>query len=247
MNENENQQGYNNQTGYSDQTAYSNQQGYTGQTTYNNQQGYADQTAYNNQQGYAGQTPYGNQQGYADQNGYYNQQSYAGQATYGNQTGYYQAGQNESELAVIPPNSSGSALALGIIGLVLTFIGIPFFGVIGGGIALILGICAIGLGQSAKNKTDRRKGKGGFVLGIITVCFACVMSVGFLVAGLSVRAVAINRGMPLLAKHGSALTFGVIGMLISIGSESDLEALEDEINNASRSYYNIPDIDFDIE
>ena len=247
MNENENQQGYNNQTGYSDQTAYSNQQGYTGQTTYNNQQGYADQTAYNNQQGYAGQTPYGNQQGYADQNGYYNQQSYAGQATYGNQTGYYQAGQNESELAVIPPNSSGSALALGIIGLVLTFIGIPFFGVIGGGIALILGICAIGLGQSAKNKTDRRKGKGGFVLGIITVCFACVMSVSFLVAGLSIRAVATNNGMPLLAKHGSALTFGVIGMLISIGSESDLEALEDEINNASRSYYNIPDIDFDIE
>ena len=242
MNENENQQGYNNQTGYSDQTAYSNQQGYTGQTIYNNQQGYADQTAYNNQQGYAGQNAYGNQQGYADQNGYYSQQGYAGQATYGNQTGYYQAGQNESELAVIPPNSSGSALALGIIGLVLTFIGIPFFGVIGGGIALILGICAIGLGQSAKNKTDRRKGKGGFVLGIITVCFACVMSVSFLVAGLSIRAVATNNGMPLLAKHGSALTFGVIGMLISIGSESDLEALEEEINNASWGSHYMPKI-----
>ena len=212
-----------------------------------NQQGYAGQNGYYSQQGYTNQTAYGNQQGYAGQTAYNSPQGYAGQATYGNQTGYYQAGQYESELAMIPPNSSGSALALGIIGLVLTFIGIPFFGVIGGGIALILGICAIGLGQSAKNKTDRRKGKGGFVLGIITVCFACVMSVGFLVAGLSVRAVATNNGMPLLAKHGSALTFGVIGMLISIGNESDLEALEDEINNASRSYYNIPKIDFDIE
>ena len=219
-----------------------NQQGYAGQTTYDSQQSYSRQTAYDNQQGYAGQNGYYSQQGYTGQTAYNNQQGYAGQATYGNQTGYYQAGQNGSELAVIPPNSSGSALALGIIGLVLTFIGIPFFGVIGGGLALILGICAIGLGQSAKNKTDRRKGKGGFVLGIITVCFACVMSVSFLVAGLSVRAVAINRGMPLLAKHGSALTFGVIGMLISIGNESDLEALEDEINNANWGTYYTPKI-----
>ena len=150
---------------------------------------------------------------------------------------YAQGGyRNDPELAVIPPNPAGGALALGIIGLVMAFIGGPFLGVIGGGIALLLGILAICLGQSARNKTNRRKGKGGFVLGIITVCFGIIMSLTFLISGIALRAIANERGLPLLAEHSMSLTFGAVGLICSIGTEGELEALQQELEMADWNF-----------
>ncbi len=202
----------------------------------------------NNTNGQYGQTNYGGNPYGGSANGQYGQANYnygenpyanSANAQYG-QTNYgenpyantgYGGNYGGDGMAVIPPNPSGAALALGIIGLVMAFMGGSFFGVIGGGIAVILGIFAICLGVSAKNKTNRRKGKGGFVLGIIAVCFGLIMSMSFLIAGVATRAVANERGLPLLAKHGGALTFGVIGMMISIGDESDWEALQRELDS----------------
>ena len=135
----------------------------------------------------------------------------------------------DESLAVTPPNASGAALALGIIGLVMAIIGGGLFGVIGGFLGLVLGVLAICLGQSAKNKTENKKGKGGLVLGIISVCFGVIMSVSFLIAGFAVRAVANDQGLPLLAKHGTSLTFGAVGLIVSIGSEDDLDELKAEL------------------
>ena len=136
----------------------------------------------------------------------------------------------EEEREVIPPNPSGVALALAIIALVMAIIGTTMCGVIGGGIALVLGIVALCLGVSAKQKTNRKKGTGGFVIGIIATCFAIIMSFSFFLAGTAIKAAANERGLPLLSKHGGALTYGVIGMMISIGNEGNLDELKDELD-----------------
>lgn len=159
-----------------------------------------------------------------------NQFDNAGGAQYGSPNNQFN-NNVDSELATIPPNPSGAALALGIIGLVMAVVGGPFFGVIGGGIGLGLGIAALCLGISAKNKTDRKKGKGGFVLGIITICFGVIMTFTFLLSGLSIRAIARNKGLPLLEKHGTAMTFGVVGLVISVGNKAELKDLLREIKS----------------
>ncbi|MBO4396179.1 MAG: DUF308 domain-containing protein [Eubacterium sp.] len=191
-----------------------------------------EQNAQNNyaQNGYA-------QNGYAQYN--YGENPYANSNSGVNPEYGYQGGYGQDNMTVTPPNPSGAALALGIIGLVMALMGGSLFGVIGGGIAVIMGIIAICLGVSAKNKTNRKKGTGGFVLGIISVCFGLIMAMSFLVSGIAIRTVANEEGLPLLAKHGGALTFGVIGMMISISGEGDWDALQRELDSIGRGHIRI--------
>ena len=139
----------------------------------------------------------------------------------------------EEEFAVPPKSPAGIALALGVIGLIMSIIGGVMFGIIGGGLGAVLGIVAIILGVQAKGKTDRAKGNGGFVTGIIALVFGLIMFLGFFAMGSVVTTTANEKGLPLLSKHGSAFTYGVVGVMASISSEGDLEALKAELRSVT--------------
>ena len=137
----------------------------------------------------------------------------------------------EEELQMAPKSPAGVALALGVIGLIMSLIGGVMFGVIGGGLGVVLGIVAIILGVQAKGKTDRAKGNGGFVTGIIALIFGLIMVLVFFTAGSVIKRAAEDRGLPLLSKHGAALTFGVVGLSASIGSEGDIDEMRAELDS----------------
>lgn len=81
---------------------------------------------------------------------------------------------------------SGAATAstiLGIVSLALAVIGGITFGVIGAGIALVLGVVAIVLGINAKKETNGTKGQTGFVCGLIGLIFAVIFAAGCAICG----------------------------------------------------------------
>lgn len=58
-----------------------------------------------------------------------------------------------------------AATVLGIVSLILAILGGIMFGVIGAGIALVLGVVAVVLGINAKKETGGTKGQTGFICG----------------------------------------------------------------------------------
>ncbi len=78
-----------------------------------------------------------------------------------------------------------AATVLGIVSLVLAIVGGITFGVIGSGIALIIGIIALVLGISVKKQTNGTKGSAGFICGLLGVIFGAVFMIGCAICGAS--------------------------------------------------------------
>lgn len=76
-----------------------------------------------------------------------------------------------------------AATVLGIVSLILAILGGIMFGVIGAGIALVLGIVAVVLGINAKKATGGVKGQAGFVCGLLGIVFAAIFAVGCAICG----------------------------------------------------------------
>lgn len=76
-----------------------------------------------------------------------------------------------------------AATVLGIVSLILAILGGIMFGVIGAGIALVLGIVAVVLGINAKKETGGVKGQAGFVCGLLGIVFAAIFAVGCAICG----------------------------------------------------------------
>ena len=76
-----------------------------------------------------------------------------------------------------------AGMVLGIVGLILAIIGGLCFGVIGAGIALVLGIVAVVLSVNVKKETDGAKGQAGFVCGLLGIIFAAIFAVGCAICG----------------------------------------------------------------
>lgn len=72
---------------------------------------------------------------------------------------------------------------LGIVSLVLAIVGGITFGVIGAGIALVLGVIALVLSINAKKETNGTKGQAGFVCGLLGVIFAAIFAAGCAICG----------------------------------------------------------------
>ncbi len=85
-------------------------------------------------------------------------------------------------------NNGGSpiGLLLGILSLIIAIIGGITFGVIGAGIALVLGIAAIAIGVNTKKATNGQAGTGGLVCGILGVVFGAIFAIGCVICGASV-------------------------------------------------------------
>ena len=127
-----------------------------------------------------------------------------------------------------------SALALGILGIILAIVMGFFFGIIGAGFSFILGVIAIILGCRSRKITDKNKGKGGLVTGIITVIFACAVSVVAFIAVDIAHNEAYNMGFTMLAEKADSLKFGFIGFAWGLSDEDKLNELKGELDAAVR-------------
>ena len=127
-----------------------------------------------------------------------------------------------------------SALTLGILGIILAIIMGFFFGIIGAGFSFIIGVIAIILGCRSRKITDKNKGKGGLVTGIITVIFACAVSVVAFIAVDIAHNEANNLGFTMLAEKADSLKFGFIGFACGLSDEDKLNELKGELDAAVR-------------
>lgn len=81
------------------------------------------------------------------------------------------------------PVSNGLGTALGVFSLILSILGGILFGVIGAGIAVLLGIIAVVLSTNAKKKSNSRVGTGGFVCGLLGIIFGAIFAIGCAACG----------------------------------------------------------------
>lgn len=78
---------------------------------------------------------------------------------------------------------AAAGTALGIVSLIIAILGGIMFGVIGAGIALVLGVVAVVLSINAKKETEGAKGQAGFVCGLLGIIFAVIFAVGCAICG----------------------------------------------------------------
>ena len=127
-----------------------------------------------------------------------------------------------------------SAFILGLIGIILALSLGFLFGIIGAGVALIIGIIAIIQGIRAKKTTEKTKGKGGIVTGMITIVLACAITVVAFLAVNIAHDEADKRGFVLLAEKADSLKFGMVGFIWGLSDDDKLRELKDELDTAVR-------------
>ena len=126
-------------------------------------------------------------------------------------------------------------IVLGLLGIVaavsLTFIS----GVIGGGLALLLGVIAIVIGISGKKKGG--KGIGAILVGIVAVLMAGLLTFTTVAALNGMRDEAKKQNPDsLVAKYMDKPYLGVIGVMLNLPeNENDMEALMAELDELSKS------------
>ena len=83
-------------------------------------------------------------------------------------------------------NASPIGMIFGILSLVLSIVGGITFGVIGAGVALVLGVLGIIMSINVKKATNGAKGTGGLVMSILGIVFAAIFAIGCVVCAASV-------------------------------------------------------------
>ena len=117
-------------------------------------------------------------------------------------------------------------IVLGIIGIVLSFSAF-LFGVIGGGVAALLGVLAVVIGVLARKGG---RGTGAIVAGILAIILAVVMTRSSinLYQALHEKALEHTDIAPLMAKSTDKPYTGLIGIVMQL-KDADADALTKEI------------------
>ncbi len=140
----------------------------------------------------------------------------------------YQAPVYQTPVGAGVPNNSNTnatiATLCGVLSIVLAIIGGIMFGVIGAGIAVVLGIVAIVMGINAKKQTNGAKGSAGFVCGILGLVFGVIFAAGCGICGLSEQA---NYGTKGYTCYGCVGGSCMAQNDINDGIEDMYDALED--------------------
>ncbi|MCR5624093.1 MAG: hypothetical protein K6G11_02505 [Lachnospiraceae bacterium] len=147
------------------------------------------------------------------------------------------------ENGMVKKSPAGAAVALGVIGILVSIILGAVFGVGSGLVSLIFGIIAIILGSKASKITEGLKGKGGKITGVFSIIFGIITIIIFasMGAGMSAYIKSTDRAdeMPLMIESCSGLTFGVVGMTSKIDPDktddlrAELDILQEVINNGA--------------
>ena len=126
-------------------------------------------------------------------------------------------------------------IILGIVGIIAALLGAPVAGVIGGGVAALLGIGAILLGLSARKAG---KGMGAVITGAIALILAVVMTVSSIkmMEAVKEQAQAHKDIAPLVAKYCDNTYLGLLGVVINAAN-----AGEDELNELMKQFNKIRD------
>lgn len=126
-------------------------------------------------------------------------------------------------------------LLFGILSIVIAFFGGALFGVIGGGIGIVLAILAIVFARKIKKDPDREGGTAGFVTGIIGLILAIIMTACFAIAPAAVKEEAQKKGLTNLEKCADGLTYGIFGLLNEAEKQGvDQDTLTDEFNELNK-------------
>ena len=126
-------------------------------------------------------------------------------------------------------------IILGIVGIIIALLAAPFTGVIGGGVAALLGIGAILLGLSARKAG---KGMGAVITGAIALILAVVMTVSSIkmMEAVKEQAQAHKDIAPLVAEYCDNTYLGLLGVVINAAN-----AGEDELNELVNQFNKIRD------
>ena len=121
-------------------------------------------------------------------------------------------------------------LVLGILGILCALFLAFLTGVIGGGIALVLGLAALLLGIFASKSGSR--GVGAIVTGAIAIFLAVIITIVSVSTFSTLQSKAAESGnTPLMAKYLGRPELGFIGLLMSIPSdEGSANELVEELN-----------------
>lgn len=128
-------------------------------------------------------------------------------------------------------------IVLGVVGIAVALLTTLATGVIGGGVAAILGVVAILLGVNAR-KSGR--GVGAIILGIIAVILAIVMITTTITAFNTIRQKAEEAGdAPLVARYVDKPYLGILGMVLGVPKdEATQKEFTDQLNLIVNRYGN---------
>lgn len=123
------------------------------------------------------------------------------------------------------------AVVLGVISLIVfIFVGMifGFFGLVPGA---ILAVCAIVLGIMSMRATGGRSGKGGLIIGIISLLIGLLVGGFVLAIGAFLKSDEIRENLPTLARYADDSWKGIGGVFMEMGSDDvNLDQLAAEIN-----------------
>lgn len=128
-------------------------------------------------------------------------------------------------------SNSGTATALGIVGIVVGILGGILFGVFGGAVGLICGILGMIIGVNAK-KAGNPKGQTGFICGLLGVIFSAIFIIGCAACGICAKS------------GGASSNYGCTGCVgASCQAKKDVNDLGDQWEKAWEDA--LKDVDWD--
>ena len=125
-------------------------------------------------------------------------------------------------------------ILLGILGIVAALLLTFLTGIVGGGLAFLLGLAALLLGMKARNGKGR--GIGAIAAGALAVVLAVLLTVGSVSSfrALYTEAVTTNTA-PLVARYLDKPYLGLAGMILNAPSEADAREMIRQLD-ALRNY-----------
>ena len=135
-------------------------------------------------------------------------------------------------------------VVLAVVGIIAAFIGTVLFGWIGGAVAAAFGVIGVLLGFRARKNSEKQKGMGAIVTGIIAVVLAVVMIFTMQSAMKTIKDKLLEElekqggsgKFPTVAKYAESAdtSTGFIGLVNSMATkvtEEDKSKFEEEIKN----------------
>ncbi len=128
-----------------------------------------------------------------------------------------------------------AAFWLGFTGLIISIPITVLFGWIPAAVGIFIGMLAMLAGVRTRRKTNKQRGTGGIVMGVISVVFALSFMTAFLIFPDRISETAGKKGFHLIAEHTGALKYGVVGFMLEIDSEKDADYYLNQLDEIKRN------------
>lgn len=124
-------------------------------------------------------------------------------------------------------------VVLGVFGILAALLLTFTSGIIGGGIALILGLIAVLLGIKARKLSD--KGLGAIIVGALAIVIAVFMTISSINIIKTMKTEAANKDLD-IARYIDKPYLGLMGVIMSLPKdEATLNELAEQLNSLSKT------------